>query len=97
MKFRETSLKNASECLKVLSHPLRLQILFLIKDKPMNVSSIEKLTGASQSNVSQHLAIMRYNGMVSQEKKGNEVYYAVSSERLKKLLEIIGDLLCERH
>ena len=97
MKFNNDKLQTASECLKVLSHPLRLKILFLIKDAPMNVSSIESFTGASQSNVSQHLAIMRYNGMVKQEKKGNEVYYSVASGRLKSLLEIIGDLLCERN
>ncbi|BBB31865.1 ArsR family transcriptional regulator [Thermotomaculum hydrothermale] len=97
MKFNENNLTTASECLKVLSHPLRLMILFLIKDQSLNVSSIEKLTGATQSNVSQHLAIMRYNGMVKQEKKGNEVYYTVATERLKKLLELIGELLCEKH
>ena len=97
MKFNDNNLQTASECLKVLSHPLRLKILFLIKDKSLNVSSIESLTGASQSNVSQHLAIMRYNGMVKQEKKGNEVYYSIASDKLKKLLDIIGDLLCERH
>ncbi len=97
MKFNDSNLQTASECLKVLSHPLRLKILFLIKDSPLNVSSIENLTGSSQSNVSQHLAIMRYNGMVRQEKKGNEVYYSVASDRLKSLLEIIGDLLCERN
>ncbi len=96
MKFNETNLKTASECLKVLSHPLRLKILFLIKDSSLNVSSIESLTGASQSNVSKHLAIMRYNGMVKQEKRGNEVYYTVATDKLKKLLEIIGDLLCEK-
>ena len=97
MKFNNDKLQSASECLKVLSHPLRLKILFLIKDSPLNVSSIENLTGSSQSNVSQHLAIMRYNGMVKQEKKGNEVYYSDASDRLKSLLEIIGDLLCERN
>lgn len=97
MKFNDDNLQTASECLKVLSHPLRLQILFLIKDKSLNVSSLESLTGATQSNVSQHLAIMRYNGMVKQKKKGNEVYYSVSNEKLRKLIEIIGELLCERH
>ncbi len=96
MMFNNDSLNRVSECLKVLSHPLRLKILFLIKDKPYNVSAIEKITGAGQSNISQHLAIMRYNGMVKQEKKGNEVYYSISEEKLKRLLELIKDLLCEK-
>ena len=96
MIFNNDSLNRVSECLKVLSHPLRLKILFLIKDRPFNVSSIEKITGAGQSNISQHLAIMRYNGMVKQEKKGNEVYYSISEEKLKRLLELIKDLLCEK-
>ncbi len=96
MIFNENILNKASQCLKVLANPLRLKILFLIKEKPMNVSSLEKITGASQSNVSQHLAVMRYNGMVKQEKRGNEVYYTVVDNNFKKLLDIIGELLCEK-
>ncbi len=96
MELNENTIQNASNCLKVLANPLRLQILFLIKDKPMNVSSIESITGATQSNVSQHLAIMRYNGIVTQEKRGNEIYYTVSNDMLKTLLEVIGELLCEK-
>ncbi len=95
MNLKKDNTHGAAECLKVLSNPLRLKILFLISEKPMNVSSIEKLTGASQSNVSQHLAIMRYKGFVESEKKGTEVYYKIRDEKLKELIRVIGDLLCD--
>lgn len=95
MNLKQDNTHGAAECLKVLSNPLRLKILFLISEKPMNVSSIEKLTGASQSNVSQHLAIMRYKGFVESEKKGTEVYYKIGDEKLKELIKVIGDLLCD--
>lgn len=90
----EERLEQAVECLKVLSHPLRLKILSCIMESSMNVSALEKIVKTSQPNISQHLAIMRYKGMLKQDKQGNEVFYSIKSVRLKKMLMAIGDLFC---
>jgi ArsR family transcriptional regulator len=92
----EERLEQAVECLKVLAHPLRLKILSCIMESSMNVSALEKIVKTSQPNISQHLAIMRYKGMLKQEKKGNEVFYSIKNDRLKKMLMSIGDLFCQK-
>ena len=95
MFSNEERLEHAIQCLKVLAHPLRLKILVLLMDGPMNVSAIEREVESSQPNISQHLAIMRYRGMLHQDKRGNEVYYSIKNERLLKMLDNIADLFCE--
>jgi DNA-binding transcriptional ArsR family regulator len=90
----EEHLDNAIQCLKVLAHPLRLKILVLLMEGPTNVSALEKVLGSSQPNISQHLAIMRYRGMLKQDKKGNEVYYSIKNQRLHQMLLSISGLFC---
>lgn len=92
----EEHLDNAIQCLKVLAHPLRLKILVLLMEGPTNVSALEKVLGSSQPNISQHLAIMRYRGMLKQDKKGNEVYYSIKNQRLHQMLMSIAGLFCEQ-
>ena len=91
----EERLEHAIQCLKVLAHPLRLKILILLMDGPMNVSSLERAVQSSQPNISQHLAIMRYRGMLQQDKRGNEVFYSIRNDRLKRMLNNIAELFCE--
>jgi len=95
MFSNEERLEHAIQCLKVLAHPLRLKILVLLMEGPMNVSALEREVESSQPNISQHLAIMRYRGMLQQDKRGNEVYYSIKNERLLRMLDNIADLFCE--
>ena len=90
----EEQLDNAIQCLKVLAHPLRLKILVLLMAGPINVSALERALDSSQPNISQHLAIMRYRGMLKQDKKGNEVYYSIKNQRLLQMLNNIAGLFC---
>ena len=90
----EEHLDNAIQCLKVLAHPLRLKILVLLMEGPTNVSALERVLGSSQPNISQHLAIMRYRGMLQQDKRGNEVYYSIKNQRLRQMLMSIAGLFC---
>ena len=92
----EERLEHAIQCLKVLAHPLRLKILVHLMDGPTNVSALERIVQSSQPNISQHLAIMRYRGMLKQDKRGNEVFYSIKNERLMRMLSNIADLFCEK-
>jgi ArsR family transcriptional regulator len=64
-----------AEVLKVLASPRRLEILHAIANDSMEVGRIATLIGASQPNVSQHLAVMRAAGIVDAERDGREVRY----------------------
>ena len=62
----------------LLSEPTRLRILHAICQAEQSVSAIVAATGATQTNVSRHLALLHQAGVVSRRRDGNTVYYGVA-------------------
>ncbi len=72
----EEQINSISNLFSVLSNPTRIKILwFLKKEKSLNVHELQNKLHISQSNVSQHLSLLKLNKLVSEERKGKEVYY----------------------
>ena len=72
-----------ADILRMLGHPMRLMIVReLIAKGPLNVSELQNLLRVPQSTMSQHLIKLKQFKIVSYERKGNEVYYIVSDEKV---------------
>jgi len=84
----------ASRSLKAMSHPLRLKILCTLGDQEVSVQEIVEQVGTSQSNISQHLAILRDKGILASRKDANRVYYRVSDFRTLKLIGMMRQVFC---
>lgn len=83
-------LEEKAEILKALGHPIRLCIVRgLIEQGKNNVSFIQACVGIPQSTLSQHLAKLKAAGIIDNERKGTEVYYKVSNDIVKRLIEIL--------
>lgn len=86
--------KDAAQLLKVLSVDTRLKIIRLLKDGPLCVNALAGILKISQSAVSQHLRILKSVGLVTNERKGYFVHYALNPKNLrnhkKKLETILG-------
>ena len=67
-----------AEVLKTLASPRRLEILHALDRGPLEVGRLAALIGATQPNVSQHLAVLRTAGVVESERYGREVRYRLS-------------------
>jgi ArsR family transcriptional regulator len=67
-----------AEVLKTLASPRRLEILHELARGPIEVGRLAKAIGASQPNVSQHLAVLRAAGVVEAERDGREVRYRLA-------------------
>ena len=67
-----------AEVLKTLASPRRLEILHALARGPLEVGRLAEAIGASQPNVSQHLAVLRSSGIVEAERDGREVRYRLS-------------------
>ena len=80
-----------AEILKALAHPIRLQIVDAIKDGEVCVKSLEKMTGASQSCVSQHLTILRNLGSVRPLRDGKLVCYRLNHSLSERILQCLYD------
>ena len=76
-----------AEMCKVFSNPTRLEILNLLRDKEMSVTELIGKTKLSQANISQHLAIMKYKGIVLSNRKGKNIYYKVAVPIIREVLE----------
>ena len=85
-----------AEVSKTLAHPLRLAILHSLKQGEKTVSDLTQLTGASQSNVSQHLAKMRQRDIVLTRKDGSNVHYRVASPKISQACDMVREVLLEQ-
>ncbi len=90
----EEDIVRAAACLKAMSHPLRLKILCILGGGPTSVQEIVEKVGTTQSNVSQHLAILRQKGLLTFDKRANKVFYRIDDPRTLKLIEMIREVFC---
>ena len=67
-----------AEVLKTMASPRRLEIIHVLARGPIEVGRLAELIGASQPNVSQHLAVLRTTGIVDAERDGREVRYRLT-------------------
>ncbi len=93
---RDEDVERASRSLKAMSHPLRLKILCTLGDQEVSVQDIVEYVGTSQSNISQHLAILRDKGILASRKDANRVFYRVSDARTLKLIGMMQDVFCQQ-
>ena len=90
----DDDIERASRSLKAMSHPLRLKILCTLEGQEISVQDIVNLVGTSQSNISQHLAILRDKGILSSRKDANRVYYKVGDARTLRLISMMREVFC---
>lgn len=93
-EFPEEKIVEATRLLRGVAHELRLSILCHLADVPLTVSELMALTGASQSNLSQHLAKMRMMGLLSCERKSQQVLYQLANPAYAQLIEVLKSIYC---
>ena len=91
---RDEDINLAARSLKAMSHPLRLKILCTLGEQEVGVQDIVDNVGTSQSNISQHLAILRDKGILSTRKDANRVYYRIADQRILRLICMMRELFC---
>ncbi len=91
---KDEDINLAARSLKAMSHPLRLKILCQLEGNELCVQDIVGVVGTSQSNISQHLAILRDKGIISSRKNANRVYYRVADARILKLVDMMRQAFC---
>lgn len=86
--------ENLSNLLKSISHPIRLKILCLLQDRELTVGAIRSEVKTSHANVSQHLSILRNQGIIDFRKDANFIYNRIADERMTELIKSMRDLFC---
>lgn len=86
--------ESAAALLKALGHAQRLMILCNLTTGPKTVSEIEEKIGARQAAVSQHLARLRQDGLVTAERDGKSIIYDIADPNVRALIELLYGLYC---
>lgn len=89
-----SSALDASNMLKALSHEGRLMILCHLVTGEKSVTELEDLLSARQAAVSQQLARLRLEGLVTPRREGKTIFYSLTDDRPKRILEVIYELFC---
>jgi DNA-binding transcriptional ArsR family regulator len=92
----EKNLELATQSLKAMAHPLRLKVLCVLNTQEMTVLDVVDAVGSSQSNVSQHLDILRTKNIVASRRVGNKVLCRVKDERVLTMIATMKTLFCEK-
>ena len=92
----ENDFLQAVKCLKALAHPTRLGILCLLREGEMTVHDLQTHLECTQSNISQHLGVMRERDILTTRKVSNQVFYGVKNVEMYKLLDLLRDVYCRR-
>lgn len=84
--------KKDAEILRVLAHPLRIKLIKELIDRgPCSVNQIARLLSTPQSTTSQNLAKLKSKRIVSSYRKGTEIYYLASNEKINSIIEMLLD------
>jgi len=84
----------AAAMLKCLSNPHRLLVLCQLGDGEMQVSELQQHIGLSQSALSQHLARLREDALVSARREGTAVFYRIENLAVAKIIATLADIYC---
>ena len=88
------NIEQAAVAMQAMSHPLRIKILCLLSSGEMMVQEITEAVGSSQSNISQHLGILKACRMINSRKEATKVFYRIEDERILKMIGLTREIFC---
>jgi DNA-binding transcriptional ArsR family regulator len=88
---QDTLRRYKASIFQALSHPTRVAILELLRDREYSARTIQEKLGLEQANLSQHLAILRSRQIVVNRKDGNQVFYSIRNPVLIQVLDLMRD------
>jgi ArsR family transcriptional regulator len=94
MAVRNLYALHASIC-QTLAHPKRLEAIERLREDEISVTDLADALEISQSNLSQHLTLMRQKGIVTRRREGLNVYYRLASPKIVKACDLMREVLVE--
>lgn len=85
-----------AEFCKSMAHPLRLEVIDLLRGRDLTVQEIAEEAGVRQANLSQHLAVLRNRGIVRSTRDGNNVIYTLANKKVVEACTLIREILSEQ-
>ncbi len=91
---KSENIEQAAVAMQAMAHQLRIKILCLLSSGEMIVQEIVDAVGTTQSNVSQHLGILKASGLIASRKDATRIYYRIADARILKMISLTRDIFC---
>ena len=91
---KSDNIEQAAVAMQAMSHPMRIKILCLLSSGELIVQEIVDAVGTTQSNISQHLGILKACGMINGRKNGTKMYYAIGDARILRMITLTREIFC---
>ncbi len=85
-----------AEMCKVFTHPIRLRILDILREREISVSDLAERLGVAIGNLSQHLNMMKQRRVLVSRKDGNNVFYQLANPKMLKAFDLMREILLEQ-
>ena len=85
---------DAANFLKALGHEGRLMILCHLSSGPKSVTELENLLASRQAAVSQQLARLRLEGLVSARREGQAIFYSILDPKVEQMVSVLAEMFC---
>ena len=92
--MENTQIDDVARLLKSIAHPIRLKILCLLQDGELSVGDLLTAVQTTNGNLSQHLAILRHQGIIVSHKEANFIYNRIADPRILSLMRGMQSLFC---
>ena len=86
----------AAALLKSMSNPSRLLVLCQLAEGERSVGELERAVGVSQSALSQHLALLRHQNIVTTRREGQTIYYSLVGKEASAVLMTLFEVFCKK-
>lgn len=86
-----------SDLYNALANPKRLEIIHLLRHKELTVTEMTGMLGLPQSNLSQHLTILRKSNVVTTRRDGKNIFYKLSHDNIIKASDTLREMLIEQY
>ncbi|WP_341991817.1 metalloregulator ArsR/SmtB family transcription factor [Azorhizobium sp. AG788] len=86
--------RKASDFLKALSHENRLLLLCLLAERERSVTELENILSLRQPTVSQQLARLRLDGLVTTRRDGKAIFYSLADDNVRSVISVIYGIYC---
>ena len=94
LEMMKENASKAAKLMKALGNESRLLILCHLDGKELSVSELNRCLDLSQSALSQHLAVLRKDGLVKTRRESQTIYYSLEGDTAKRIIHTLHDMFC---
>jgi ArsR family transcriptional regulator len=84
-----------AELCQAMSHAVRIEIVHVLRESPKRVNDIAQITHQPQSLISRHLSVLRHAGIVTAQRRGQDIIYQIANPKISDICDLMRQVLTE--